>query len=65
MSTNIVDDLLDVVRRPAVHRMRELMERLPPTALSSLEVLAIVAVLEAADQRVNAPSAPVLHLVPS
>ena len=38
------------------------MDRILPTELTAAEVLAIVAVLEAADQRVNAPTAPVLHI---
>ena len=65
MSTNIVDDMLSVVRRPAFARLHELMDRVPPGDMSTSEILALIAVLESADQRVNAPSAPVLHLIPT
>jgi hypothetical protein len=65
MSNDMVDDLLSIVRRPAFARLHELMERVPPVDMTTQEILALVAVLESADQRVNAPVAPVLEFVPS
>lgn len=56
------DEMLDIVRRPAMTRLHDLMQRLKLNTLTPLEVLAILAVLESADQRVNAPTAPVLRL---
>jgi hypothetical protein len=64
-SNEVVDKLLSVVRPEAIYRVCELMERITPDDLTALEVLAIVAVLESADQRVNAPTAPVLQLIPT
>jgi hypothetical protein len=61
----MVDDILWVVRSPGVARVCELMERVPLRDLTTLEILALVVVLEAADQRVNAPAAPVLQLIPT
>ena len=58
----MIDDILPFMRCPAMARLRELMEQVPPAELTTTEVLAIVAVLESADQRVNAPCAPVLQL---
>jgi hypothetical protein len=48
----------------ALSRMFEITERIDPEWLTSDEILSIVAVLEPADQRVNAPAAPVLRLAP-
>jgi hypothetical protein len=36
-----------------------------PAELTALEVLALVAILEAADERVNAHPAPMLQLIPT
>jgi hypothetical protein len=57
-----VDDLLWYARQQAIARLRELMVRSSPDELTTLEVLAMLAVMESADQRVNAPTAPVLQL---
>lgn len=62
MSANI-DDMLYLVRQPAFARLHELMDRVPPGDMTTQEILALIAVLESADQRVNAPSAPVLQLI--
>jgi hypothetical protein len=60
--SNMVDDVLWAVRSPTIARVNELMDRVSPADLTTLEVLAIAGVLEAADQRVNARIAPVLQL---
>ena len=39
----MADELLDVVHRPAMTRLRVLMERIRPEDLTPLEVLAIIA----------------------
>jgi hypothetical protein len=59
----MIDDVLSVVRRPAFARQLELMDRVPPGDLTPLEVMALLAILESADQRVNARTAPVFELV--
>jgi hypothetical protein len=59
----MIDDILSLVRTPGCGRLRELMDRVAASDLTSLEVLALVAVMEAGDQRVNGPIAPVLQLV--
>jgi hypothetical protein len=59
------DELLDVVRHPAMARLDELMGRVHVRDMTTQEVLAMVALLESADQRVNARVAPVLQLVPA
>jgi hypothetical protein len=43
-------------------RLGELASRVCIDDLTTLEALAVVAVMESADQRVNAPPAPVLRL---
>jgi hypothetical protein len=64
MTTGIeLPDVLAVVRLPAVERLMELMARVKVEHLTTPEVLALVAVFEAADRRVNAGTAPVLALV--
>jgi hypothetical protein len=65
MSAIELDDVLGFVRGPATDRMHLLMNRLKPSALTAQEILALVAVFEAADQRANAPAAPVLRLLPT
>jgi hypothetical protein len=65
MNYNLVDDVLSVVRQPAFARLRELMDRVHAVDMTTQELLALITVLEAADQRVNAPTAPVLQLIPS
>jgi hypothetical protein len=57
-----VDDLLWYAREQAIYRLCEILGRLTPEGLTTLEVLAMLAVVESADQRVNTPAAPVLHL---
>jgi hypothetical protein len=56
-------DVLAVVRQPAVKRLRSLMDRVKPADLTTQEILALLAVLEPVDQRVNARIAPVLQLI--
>jgi hypothetical protein len=58
-----LDDALAPVRLPAVDRLLLLMNRVKIAELTMPEVLGLVAVFEAADQRVNPPTAPVLALV--
>jgi hypothetical protein len=65
MRNDMVDDVLSLVRGPAHARLHELMERTSPADMTTQEVWALVAVLEAVDQRVNARTAPVFELVPS
>jgi hypothetical protein len=65
MSGIELHDMLASVRLLAVERLLELMTRVKVADLTPQEVLALVAVLESADQRVNAPTAPVLQLMPT
>jgi hypothetical protein len=65
MSYDMVNDMLSLVRQPALVRLNELMDRVRAVDLTTPEILAMVAVLESADERVNAHPAPVLELVPS
>jgi hypothetical protein len=58
-------DVLAVVRWPAAARQRLLMDRVKPADLTPQEIVALLAVLESADQRVNAPIAPVLQVIPT
>ena len=58
-------DVLDFVRWPARRRVRELMDQVKLVDMTSQEVLALVAALELADQRVNASVAPVPRLIPT
>jgi hypothetical protein len=53
-----------VDRRQAINRVAELSERVHISDLTTLEILAMLAVLEPADERVNARPAPVLRLAP-
>jgi hypothetical protein len=57
------DDVLSAVRWPAITRLHELSKRVTPADMTPQEVLAIVAVLESVDRRVNARTAPVLQLI--
>jgi hypothetical protein len=56
-------DVLAVVRLPAVEQLLDLMRRVKVADLTTPEVLALVAVFEAADQRMGADTAPVLALI--
>jgi hypothetical protein len=58
-----MDEILWMARSAACSRLHELMDRVPPAELTALEVLALVAILESADERVNAHPAPVLELI--
>jgi hypothetical protein len=49
-------DVLAVARWPAQDRLALLMDRVKPVDLTSQQILALVAVFESADQRVNAPA---------
>ena len=65
MSGIELHDMLACVRLLAVERLLELMTRVKVADLTPQEVLALVAVLESADHRVNAGTAPVLQLMPT
>jgi hypothetical protein len=64
MSENIpgLHDFLALAHWPATERLRELMNRVKIAELSVQEVLGLVAIFEAADQRKGTHSAPVLRL---
>jgi hypothetical protein len=64
MSYDMVGDMLSLVRQPALVRLNALMDRVRAVDLTTPEILAMVAVLESADERVNAHPAPVLELLP-
>jgi hypothetical protein len=68
MSQNIpgLHDFLALAHWPATERLRELMNAVKIADLSVPEVLALVAIFEAADQRKGTHSAPapVLRLTP-
>ena len=63
MSADDLDDALTPVRLRAVDRLLLLMNRVKVADLTTPEVLGLVAVFEAAEQRVNADTAPVLALI--
>ncbi|MDT5119294.1 MAG: hypothetical protein QOE30_5033 [Mycobacterium sp.] len=63
MTYDLVEELLSIARRPAYARLHELMDRVHVVDMTTQEILALVAVLESADQRVNAHTAPVLQLI--
>jgi hypothetical protein len=65
MNEPMMNDILAVVRRPAQERLALLIDRVKSADLTTQEILALVAVFESADQRVNAPTAPVLQLIPT
>ncbi len=60
-----MNDILALVRGPATDRLTLLMDRVKPADLTPQEILALLAVFESADQRLNAPTAPVLQLIPT
>ena len=64
MSQNIpgLRDILALAHWPATERLRDLMNRVKIADLSVAEVVALVAIFEAADQRKGTHSAPVLRL---
>jgi hypothetical protein len=66
MSQNIpgLHDFLALAHWPATERLRDLMNRVKIADLSVTEVVALVAIFEAADQRKGTRSAPVLRLTP-
>jgi hypothetical protein len=64
-TTTIYADVLAFVRWSTANRVRLLMDRVKLVDLTTQEILALVAVFESADQRVNAPTAPVLQLMPT
>jgi hypothetical protein len=61
-AANAMDRALWGARSLGIARVRELMTRVAPDDLTTIEVLTLVAVLEAADTRVNTPDAPVIKL---
>jgi hypothetical protein len=65
MNEPMMNDILAVVRWPAADRLGLLMDRVKPPDLTTQEILALAAVFESADQRVNAHTAPVLQLIPT
>jgi hypothetical protein len=66
MSQNIpgLHDILALAHWPATERLIELMNRVKIADLSVPEVLSLVAIFEAADQRKGTHSAQVLRLTP-
>ena len=64
MSGIELPDVLAGVRLPAVDELLSLMRHVNVADLTTPEVVALVAVFSAADQRVNASAAPVLALIP-
>jgi hypothetical protein len=61
MSADELDIALQISHLPAMGRLRALMSRVNVADLTPLEVLAMLAVLEAVDARVNGPTATVLR----
>jgi hypothetical protein len=57
-------DFLALAHWPATERLRDLMNKVKIADLSVAEVVALVAIFEAADQRKGRGSAPVLRLAP-
>ena len=57
-------DILALAHWPATERLMELMDRVKIADLSVPEILSLVAIFEAADQRLNTRTAPVLRLTP-
>jgi hypothetical protein len=57
-------DILALAHWPATERLIELMNRVKIADLSVPEVLSLVAIFEAADQRKGTGAAPVLALIP-
>jgi hypothetical protein len=65
MSADELDTALQISHLPAMGRLRALMSRVNVADLTPLEVLAMLAVLEAVDARVNGPTATVLRFAPT
>jgi len=65
MSADELDTALQISHLPAMGRVRALMSRVNVADLTPLEVLAMLAVLEAVDARVNGPTATVLRFAPN
>jgi hypothetical protein len=63
MSAGDLDAALNFARLRAVDELLSLMRRVNVADLTTPEVVALVAVFSAADQRVDARTAPVLALV--
>jgi len=63
MSADDLDAALAFARLRAVDELLSLMRRVNVAQLTTPEVVALVAVFGAADQRVNAAAAPVLALI--
>ena len=63
MSGIELPDVLAALRLPAVDELLSLMRRVNVADLTTPEVVALVAVFSAADQRVNVRAAPVLALI--
>jgi hypothetical protein len=59
-----LDVALTLAHGPALGRVRELMRQVKPADLSPQEILALLAILEAANQRIGTHTASVLRLVP-
>jgi len=57
-----INEFLAIVHWPAIDRALALMNRIKLADLTTPEVLALVAIFEAADRRVSRGAAPVLHL---
>jgi hypothetical protein len=64
VSADDLDAALAFARLRAVDELLSLMRRVNVAQLTTPEVVALVAVFSAADQRVNARAAPVLALIP-
>ena len=64
MSAGDLDAALSFARLRAVDELLSLMRRVNVADLTTPEVVALVAVFSAADQRVNPCTAPVLALIP-
>ena len=64
MNADELDIALQISHLPAMGRLRALMSRVNVADLTPLEVLAMLAVLETADARVNGPTATVLRSPP-
>jgi hypothetical protein len=66
MSQNVpaLRDILALAHWPATERLIELMNKVKIADLSVTEVVALVAIFEAADRRKGVGSGPVLRLAP-
>jgi hypothetical protein len=61
MSADQLDIALQISHLPAMGRLRALMSRVNVADLTPLEVLGMLAVLQAVDARMNGPTATVLR----